>query len=88
VHDAVVDALSHWHRTLQSQGRVAIRAGELSPEADPEAIAFQLNALAMAANQAIQLFGDRPAAQMARRAMHAALNPRSGPARLPVTSLG
>ncbi len=75
VHDAVVDALSTWHRTLQSQVRVAVRAGELSPDTEPEAIAFQLNALAMAANQAIQLFGDRPAAQMARRAMHATVAP-------------
>jgi AcrR family transcriptional regulator len=75
VQDAVADALSNWHRTLQSQVRVAIRAGELSPDADPEAIAFQLNALAMAANQAIQLFGDRQAAQMALRAMHATLMP-------------
>jgi AcrR family transcriptional regulator len=73
VQDAVADALSTWHRTLQSQVRVAIRSGELPADADPAAIAFQLNALAMAANQAIQLFGDRPAAQMARRAMHATL---------------
>ncbi len=73
VRDGVADALSTWHRTLQSQVRVAIRSGELSVDADPESIAFQLNALAMAANQAIQLFGDRPAAQMARRAMHATL---------------
>jgi AcrR family transcriptional regulator len=73
VHDAVARALSDWHRALQAQVRVAVNAGELPPDTDPEAIAFQLNALAMAANQAIQLFGDRQAPQMARRAMHATL---------------
>ncbi len=91
VHDAVAATLAGWHRTLQSQVRVAIRAGELSPDADPEMIAFQLNALAMAANQAIQLFGDRQAPRMAQRAMHATLAPsrsRGFSERLPRTTGG
>lgn len=75
VHDAVVKALARWHHTLQEQVRLAITSAELTPEADPETIAFQLNALAMAANQAIQLFDDRRAPQMARRAMLATLGP-------------
>ncbi len=73
VHDAIAGALSDWHHALESQARVAIKSGHLPPDAEPETIAFQLNALAMAANQGLQLFGDRHAAQLARHAMHATL---------------
>lgn len=73
VHDAVARALVRWHAALREQVRLAVDAGQLPPEVDAQSIAFQLNALAMAANQAIQLFGDRRAPQMARRAMQATL---------------
>jgi AcrR family transcriptional regulator len=75
VRDAIARALSRWYRALESEIRVAIDAGDLSPDSDPEAIAQQLNALAMGANQALQLFGDRAAARNARRAMRATLTP-------------
>jgi AcrR family transcriptional regulator len=74
VRDAIADALSRWYRALESQVRVAIEAGDLPAGSDPNAIAQQLNALAMGANQALQLFGDRAAARNAHRAMRAALS--------------
>ena len=73
VHDAIAAALALWLRTLRRQAQVAIDAGELPADRDPELIAFQLNAIAMGANQAIQLLGDPHAGTLARRAMHAAL---------------
>lgn len=73
VHDAVSAALSRWLDTLAADARVAIAAGELPPESDPEVIAFQLNALAMGANQSIQLLGDRDGARLALGAMRATL---------------
>jgi AcrR family transcriptional regulator len=73
VRDAVVEVLSRWDEALQSQVRRAIDAGDLPPSADPATIAFQLNAIAMGANQALQLLGDRSAPERARRAMRATL---------------
>ncbi|MGZ6645428.1 MAG: TetR/AcrR family transcriptional regulator [Solirubrobacteraceae bacterium] len=73
VHDAIAAALALWLRTLRQQAQVAIDAGELAPDRDPELIAFQLNAIAMGANQGIQLLGDPHAGTLARGAMHAAL---------------
>jgi len=74
VRDAIASALSRWHEALGSQARAAIDAGDLPPGSDIAAIAFQLNALAMGANQALQLFGDQSAPQAARRAMRATLS--------------
>jgi AcrR family transcriptional regulator len=71
VHDAIRTTLELWQRVLRSQVRVAIDAGELPGDADPEMIAFQLNALAMGANQAVQLFENGQAVRLAHRAMRA-----------------
>jgi AcrR family transcriptional regulator len=73
LRDAVADAMSRWYRALEHHVRVAVDAGDLPAGTDPGAIALKLNGLAMAANQALQLFGDREAAQTARLAMRAAL---------------
>jgi AcrR family transcriptional regulator len=73
VREAITGALSLWYRTLESQARIAIAAGDLPPDTDPRTISLQLNALAMGANQALQLFGDREASASARGAMRAAL---------------
>ncbi|HEY8764555.1 MAG TPA: TetR/AcrR family transcriptional regulator [Solirubrobacteraceae bacterium] len=83
VHDAIRRALSGWHRVLGSQVRLAIDAGELPADADPEMIAFQLNALAMGANQAIQLFEDPRAVRLAHRAMRAVVASHGVSARSP-----
>lgn len=47
----------------------AIERGELPDKANPAQIAFELNALAMGANQALQLHGDRVGLERARRSM-------------------
>ena len=73
VRDAVAETLATWYRALESQAAAAIEAGDLPADSDPAAIAFQLNSLAMGANQAIQLFGDRGTLAQARTAMRAAL---------------
>jgi AcrR family transcriptional regulator len=73
VRDAVVEALALWSRVLEGEVRAAIEAGDLPRGTDPATIALQLNSLAMGANQAIQLFGDRRAPKLARGAMRAAL---------------
>jgi len=78
VRAAIVDAMSRWYRALEGQVRIAIDAGDLPEGSDPKAIAFQLNALAMGANQALQLFDDRRALELARGAMRATLMPQSG----------
>jgi AcrR family transcriptional regulator len=77
VRDAIAVALSRWYKVLENQVEAAIELGELPPESDPAAIVFQLASLAMGTNQALQLFGDRAAAQTARRAMQAVLHPRA-----------
>jgi AcrR family transcriptional regulator len=74
VRDAIADAMSLWYRALEAQVREAIDTGDLPQGSDPKSIALQLNALAMGANQALQLFDDRRAAQAARRAMRATLS--------------
>ena len=73
VRDAVADTMKTWLRALEEEAAAAIEAGDLPPAADPAAIAFQLNALAMGTNHALQLFGDRRAPEWGRRAMRAAL---------------
>ena len=73
VRDQVAATMKTWLGALESEAATAIEAGDLPPASDPEAIAFQLNALAMGVNHALQLFGDRRASGWGRRAMHASL---------------
>jgi AcrR family transcriptional regulator len=74
VREAIAEALGLWYRVLEAEARHAIAAGDLPQGSDPKAIALQLNALAMAANQKLQLFGDRSALRVAREAMLATLS--------------
>lgn len=69
VRDAVADALTRWQRRLEREAAVAIDAGDLPAHADPAQIAFELNALAMGANQSLQLHRDTTTADLARGAM-------------------
>jgi len=73
VRDAVATSLAWWIEALRHEAQLAVDAGELPADRDPEMIAFQLNAIAMGANQAIQLLDDDSAPHRARRAMYAAL---------------
>lgn len=83
VRDAIRNALAGWQRVLRSQVRLAVDAGELAADADPQMIAIELNALAMGANQAIQLFENPRAVRLAHRAMRATVGPPGLSARLP-----
>jgi AcrR family transcriptional regulator len=73
LHDEVRDSWQLWLKLLAREAAAARDAGELAPDADPDQIAFELNAIAMGLNQSMQLFGDRRAPRRAREAMRRAL---------------
>jgi hypothetical protein len=69
LRDDVREGMERWRKALRREARTAIEAGELSADHDPDQVAFELLAIAMGLNQAIQLLDDRRAATLARRAM-------------------
>jgi AcrR family transcriptional regulator len=69
LHDDVRDNWKLWLKVLARQARIAREQGDLHADADPDLIAFELNAIAMGLNQAIQLFGDRRAPARAKAAV-------------------
>lgn len=73
VHEALATALRRWRRRLVLDAEAAIAAGDLPVEADPEVIAFTLQALADNANPESGLYGDGDVGVLLRRAMRAAL---------------
>ncbi|HEX5851952.1 MAG TPA: TetR/AcrR family transcriptional regulator [Solirubrobacteraceae bacterium] len=73
VRDAVAAVMREWIAVLRSNVEVAMAAGELRADADPAAIAFQLNALGMAANWQRQLLDDPSGIEYARVAWRAEL---------------
>ncbi len=77
VHDTVAKWVSLWLRTLSAEAEVAVRAGELPPDVDPDQFAFELNGLMMGLNQALRLTGDPAAADRARRSVGRLLVPPS-----------
>jgi AcrR family transcriptional regulator len=74
VRDAVRESALLWRRTLADEARAAREAGELRKSADPELVAFQIGAIALATNEAIQLLGDESAGAKARAAMREVLH--------------
>lgn len=69
VRDAIADALARWQRRLEHEAATAIDEGDLPTDANPAQIAFELNALAMGANQRLQLHHDPTTAARTRNAM-------------------
>lgn len=69
VRDGIAAALARWHAVLDADVRTAITAGDLPADADPAQLVFELEAFAVAANQAIQLHRDPSAAERFRRAV-------------------
>src|SRR3954452_17224747 len=69
LRDEVREGWQLWQWTLRREARRAIEQGELTPDADPDQIAFDLMAIAMGLNQSVQLLHDRTAAKRARRAI-------------------
>jgi AcrR family transcriptional regulator len=79
VRDALCDAHARWRAFLRDEVAGAQRAGELDPAADPDQVAFELDALCTAANDEFQLHRDPAAFERARAAVAArlqALGPR------------
>jgi AcrR family transcriptional regulator len=75
VREATRRAWARWLRVLEGEARTAIEAGELPPDRDPAQIAFELNGIGMALNNALQLHDDRAGVERARRACGRVLAP-------------
>jgi AcrR family transcriptional regulator len=73
VRDAVAAVMREWIAVLSANIEAAIAAGELPADVDAAAMAFRLNALGMAANWQLQLFGDRAGVEHMRAAWSAEL---------------
>ena len=69
VRDRIREMLRSWHSYLEHAVEQAQALGEIDPEANARDIAFQLDALAQAANAQYQLFGDEASFEKARRAI-------------------
>jgi AcrR family transcriptional regulator len=69
LHDEVRDSWRLWLKVLAREAATAREQGELPKDADPQQIAFELNAVAMALNQSLQLFDDKRAPARARAAV-------------------
>jgi AcrR family transcriptional regulator len=74
LHDDVRDNWRLWLKVLAREARIARDQGELPSDTDPDLIAFELNAIAMGLNQALQLFSDRRAPARAKAAVRRVLS--------------
>ncbi|MFK0191751.1 TetR/AcrR family transcriptional regulator [Kitasatospora sp. NPDC090308] len=71
-----------WRRRLAGEVRLAVEAGDLPPDTDPEQVVHELTGIYLALNQALQLLRDPLAATRTRRALDRLLPAdRSLPAR-------
>ncbi|MEV4188282.1 TetR/AcrR family transcriptional regulator [Streptosporangium canum] len=75
VRDAVLAALSDWSAYVTGEIRAAVEAGELPAETDVDQLVFELNGVALAADQATQLHRDPSVPSRARRAIGRLLTP-------------
>jgi AcrR family transcriptional regulator len=74
VRDAVAAVMREWIAVLTANIDAAIAAGQLRADVHPAAVAFQLNALGMAANWQRQLLNDPSGIEHARSAWRAELD--------------
>ena len=75
VREATREAWARWLRLLAREARTAIEAGQLPADGDPAQIAFELNGIGMALNNALQLHEDPTGVRHARRAFERVLAP-------------
>jgi AcrR family transcriptional regulator len=75
IRDAVLAALQSWSTYVSGEVRTAVANGELPQDTDIEQVVFELNGIALAAAQAIQLHHDPAAPARARRAITRLLDP-------------
>jgi AcrR family transcriptional regulator len=69
VRDRIREVMQEWLSGLEGLIREAQNRGELAATVEPAQLAFELNALEMAANWAFQLFGDKEAISRAKKAI-------------------
>jgi hypothetical protein len=74
VRDAIESAMELWLSVLAREARTAVEAGDLPAGTDPEQVAFELNALAVGANQSRQLHGATDVRPRALAAMERVLS--------------
>jgi AcrR family transcriptional regulator len=74
VRDAVAAYVAAWTRLLSHEAQVAIDKGQLGPHEEPDQIAFEVQAMLVAANSAFILHGDPLVLERARRGVRARLN--------------
>jgi len=68
VRDRIAAIMKEWLATLAQVVRDAQEDGQFQSEVDPTQLAFEINAMELAANWAFQLYGDRQAFARARAA--------------------
>lgn len=69
IRDAVLAATAGWSAYVTAELDAAVQAGELPAGADVDQLAFELNGVALATDQAIQLHRDPAAAGRGRQAV-------------------
>jgi hypothetical protein len=69
VRDAVAGQMSSWAELLADYARAAQERGELGEDADPEQLAFELDALGTAVNSGWQLHEDTAVFERGHRAI-------------------
>jgi AcrR family transcriptional regulator len=69
VRDAVVEKVRYWSGSLVRASREAQAAGEVSPDVDPEQLAWELGSLLSSANRSYVIDGGSLAFDRARRAI-------------------
>jgi AcrR family transcriptional regulator len=74
LHEEIKSNWRRWLKVLAREAATAREEGDLEADADPDQIAFELNAIAMALNQSVQLFEDRRAPGRARSAVRRVLD--------------
>jgi AcrR family transcriptional regulator len=69
VRDQVMMLMKKWLGTLEETARAAQASGEIKKDVDPHQLAFEMHALATAANWSSRLFQDKTAFRTARTAV-------------------
>jgi AcrR family transcriptional regulator len=69
LRDAAAIAQARWLAALGADAEVAVRAGELPAETDPDQVAFEIMGIGLSLNQSIQLLADPEAGGHARAAL-------------------
>jgi len=69
VRDAVAALTGVWEGDLRRQARLAVEAGDLPADTDPDQVVFELLGATFALNHALRLHGDSSALPRARRVM-------------------